>query len=221
MESNLKGKKVLITVGPTREYLDPVRFITNESSGKMGYSLAEVLNNLGAEVILISGPVSIKSTIPPENVVQVITAIEMLDACKKHFDNVDIAIFSAAVADYRPKNPSEYKIKKSEQVSVVEFVKNPDIAYEFGRIKTGKQISIGFALETNDVFANAANKLKTKCFDAVVINSPKKDEGFGYDTNKVSILRKDGTINHFPLKSKREVAQDIIKEMEAIVAYRG
>jgi len=217
MKNNLKGKKILITVGPTREYLDPVRFITNESSGKMGFAIAEVLYNQGAEVIVVSGPVSMLPTVPVENVVQVVTANEMFEACKQYFDRVDVAIFAAAVADYRPKNPSNCKIKKSEQVAVVEFVKNPDIAFEFGKIKTNKQISIGFALETNDVFDNAAIKMKSKGFDAIVINSPKKDEGFGFDTNRVSILKRNGTINHYPLKSKNEVAQDIVDQLQKLV----
>jgi phosphopantothenoylcysteine decarboxylase/phosphopantothenate--cysteine ligase len=220
MENILKGKKVLITAGPTREYLDPVRFITNESSGKMGYAIAETLYNLGADVILISGPVYIKPAIPIENVIQVITAREMLEACKKYFRDADIVIFSAAVADYRPKFHSESKIKKAEQVSLVEFIKNDDIAFEFGKIKTEKQVSIGFALETNDILENAANKLKVKGFDAVVINSPKKNEGFGFDTNKVSILKKDGTIKHYPLKNKQEVAVDIVNELEELVALK-
>jgi phosphopantothenoylcysteine decarboxylase/phosphopantothenate--cysteine ligase len=217
VESLLIGKRIIITAGPTREYLDPVRYISNESSGKMGYAIAEVLFKLGADVTVISGPVSIKSALPVKNVIPVITANEMLQASKRLFEEVDIAIFSAAVADYRPKYPSDCKIKKSEQVSVVEFVKNTDIALEFGKIKTDKQVSVGFALETNDIFENATKKLRSKKFDAVVINSPKKDEGFGYDTNKVSILRKDGTIKDFPLKLKVDVAKDIVNELEELM----
>jgi len=216
MERLLKGIKVFVTAGPTREYLDPVRYISNESSGKMGYAIAEVLFTLGADVTLISGPVAIKSELPAKNIIQVVTANEMLEACKQLFDKVRVAIFCAAVADFRPRHISENKIKKSEQVSVVEFVKNTDIAFEFGKSKTEKQISIGFALETNNILQNASVKLKAKKFDAVVINSPKKDEGFGYDTNRVSILRKDGTIKNFPLKSKIEVAKDIVSELEEI-----
>jgi phosphopantothenoylcysteine decarboxylase/phosphopantothenate--cysteine ligase len=222
MESSiLRGKKVLITAGPTREYLDPVRFITNESSGKMGYSIAQVLHELGARVTLVSGPVSIKPVIPGMTIIHVTTANEMFEVCKQLFTDAEITIFSAAVADYRPKYPSNCKIKKSEEVSVVEFVKNPDIAAEFGKIKTGKQLSIGFALETNDVFENAATKLRVKGFDAIVINSPGKDEGFGFDTNKVSILKKEGTLKDYPLKSKKEVAVDIIKELEEMIEYQN
>jgi phosphopantothenoylcysteine decarboxylase/phosphopantothenate--cysteine ligase len=216
----MKGKKILITAGPTREYLDPVRFITNESSGKMGYAIAEVLFKLGAEVTLVSGPVAIKSVLPEKNIIQVVSANEMFKAVNPLFDAADVAIFTAAVADYRPRYPSDTKIKKSEQVSTVEFVKNPDIALEFGNSKNDRQISIGFALETNDIFQNALRKLETKNFDFVVLNSPKKNEGFGYDTNRVSILRKDGTITRFSLKSKIEVAKDIANELEGLLVQK-
>lgn len=213
----MKGKKILITAGPTREYLDPVRFITNESSGKMGYAIAEVLFKLGAEVTLVTGPVAIQSVLPVKNIIHVITANDLLSACQPLFESTDVAIFTAAVADYRPRYPSDTKIKKSEKVSMVEFVKNPDIAFEFGNSKNDRQISIGFALETNDIFQNAVRKLKAKNFDFIVLNSPGKNEGFGYDTNRVSILRKDGTIARFDLKSKIEVARDIADELEGLL----
>lgn len=216
----MKGKKILITAGPTREYLDPVRFITNESSGKMGYAIAEVLFQLGAELTLVSGPVAIQSVLPEKNITRVVTANDMFNACHSLFETTDVAIFTAAVADYRPRFPSDTKIKKSEQVSTVEFVKNPDIALEFGKSKNKKQISIGFALETNDIFQNAERKLGAKNFDFIVLNSPKKNEGFGYDTNRVSILRKDGTITRFPLKSKIDVAKDIVNEMEGLLVQK-
>ncbi len=217
MLRKLKNLKVLITAGPTREYLDPVRFISNESTGKMGYAIADFLHKNGAEVTLISGPVSINSTMPAKNIIQVKTANEMFEACKTYFDTTDVAIFSAAVSDYRPKFKSNCKIKKTSEVSMVEFVKNVDLAYEFGQVKKQHQISIGFALETNDVIENATKKLKTKCFDAVVINSPKKGEGFGFDTNKIAILKKEGDIKFFSLKSKQEVAIDIVNELVEIV----
>jgi phosphopantothenoylcysteine decarboxylase/phosphopantothenate--cysteine ligase len=213
----MKGKKILITARPTREYLDPVRFITNESSGKMGYAIAEVLFKLGAELTLVSGPVAIQSVLPEKNIIRVVTANDMFEACHPLFEATDVAIFTSAVADYRPRYPSDTKIKKSEQVSTVEFVKNPDIALEFGKNKNEKQISIGFALETNNVFQNAERKLGAKNFDFIVLNSPKKNEGFGYDTNRVSILRKDGTITRFSLKSKIEVAKDIANELEGLL----
>lgn len=217
MLSKLKNLKVLITAGPTREYLDPVRFISNESTGKMGYAIADLLHKNGADVTLISGPVSINSSIPLKNIVQVKTANEMFETCKTYFDTTDVAIFSAAVADYRPKFQSDCKIKKTTEVSMVEFVKNVDLALEFGKVKTDKQISIGFALETNDVIENATKKLQTKNFDSIIINSPKEGEGFGFDTNKISILNKRGTLKIFPMKLKQEVAIDIINELVEIL----
>lgn len=217
MISKLKNIKVIVTAGPTREYLDPVRFISNESSGKMGYAIADLLYHYGADVTLISGPVAIKSSLPIENIVQVKTASEMYEACKNHFDTTAIAIFSAAVADYRPQFQSDCKIKKADQVATVAFIKNVDIAFEFGKLKTNKQIAIGFALETNDIIENATKKCKTKNFNAIVLNSPKEGEGFGFDTNKVAILNNKGKIKFFPLKSKQEVASDIINELIQIL----
>lgn len=217
MLRKLENLKVLITAGPTREYLDPVRFISNESTGKMGYAIADLLHKNGADVTLISGPVCINSSIPIKNIVQVKTANEMFEACKSYFGTTDVAIFSAAVADYSPKYQSDCKIKKTAEVSMVEFVKNVDLAFEFGQVKKQHQISIGFALETNDVIENATKKLKTKGFDAVVMNSPKEGEGFGFDTNKIAILKKEGDIKFFSLKSKKEVAIDIVNELIEIL----
>ncbi len=217
MLSKLKNLKVLITAGPTREYLDPVRFISNESTGKMGYAIADFLYKNGADVTLISGPVSITSTIPLKKIVQVKSANQMFEACKIYFDTTDVAIFSAAVADYKPKFQSNCKIKKTAEVSMVEFVKNIDLALEFGKVKIGKQISIGFALETNDVLENATKKLQSKNFDSIILNSPKEGEGFGFDTNKIAILKKEGNIKFFSLKSKQEVAIDIINELVEIL----
>jgi phosphopantothenoylcysteine decarboxylase/phosphopantothenate--cysteine ligase len=217
MLGKLRNMKILITAGPTREYLDPVRFISNESSGKMGYAIADLLFSQGADVTLISGPVAINSILPIQNIVQVKTADEMFAACKTYFGTVDVAIFSAAVADYRPKFQSDCKIKKATQVSLVEFVKNVDLALEFGKLKNKHQISIGFALETNDIIENATKKLQTKNFDSVIINSPKEGEGFGFDTNKISILNKKGILKIFPMKQKQEVAIDIINELVEIL----
>lgn len=217
MLNKLKNLKILITAGPTREYLDPVRFISNESSGKMGYAIADLLYSQGADVTLISGPVAINSTIPSKNIVQVKTADEMFEACKTYFDTTDVAIFSAAVADYKPKFQSDCKIKKAAQVATVEFIKNTDIAFEFGKVKTAQQISVGFALETNDIIENATKKRQTKNFDSIIINSPNEGEGFGFDTNKISILNKKGSLKIFPMKSKQEVAVDIINELAEIL----
>ncbi|MBF2708417.1 phosphopantothenoylcysteine decarboxylase domain-containing protein [Flavobacterium soyangense] len=214
METTLKNKKILITAGPTREYIDPVRFISNESSGKMGYAIAEALHNLGANVILVSGPVSIASTFPNHKTIKVMTGNEMYLECQKHFDSVDIAIFCAAVADYKPKTSSEIKIKKIENEVVLELQKNVDIAFEFGKLKTVNQISVGFALETNNVLENSIGKLKKKNFDLVVMNSPNLNEGFGFDTNKISIIHSDLSTHNFPLKNKKEVALDIISSIK-------
>lgn len=213
MSQKIQHTKILITAGPTREYLDPVRFITNESSGKMGYAIAENLHILGADVTLISGPVAISTTFPKERIILIKTANEMFETSKSYFDSTDIAVFSAAVADYRPKFQSTSKIKKSEMTSNIEFVKNTDIAFEFGKSKSNKQVSIGFALETDNIIENASKKMKTKKFDAIVINSPKENEGFGFDTNKISILNKNGRLTNYELKSKDLVAKDIINEI--------
>lgn len=205
----LLNKKILITAGPTREYLDPVRFISNQSTGKMGYAIAETLHNLGANVYLVSGPVTITSNFPKDKIIAVETGKQMYVECQKLFSQVDIAIFCAAVADYTPKITSEIKLKKIENEITMEFIKNVDIAYEFGKVKTPQQKSIGFALETNNVLENAASKLHKKNFDCIVANSPNKNEGFGFDTNKIAILKRDLTLTEYPLKSKQEVAQDI------------
>lgn len=210
MQNALKNKKILITAGPTREYLDPVRFITNESSGKMGYAIAEELHKAGADVFLVSGPVTIPFEFPKDKITQVKTAKQMYEACQLFFDKVDIAIFCAAVADYAPKITCDCKIKKIENEISIEFMKNVDIAYEFGKVKKQHQKSIGFALETNNVLENAATKLKKKNFDFIVSNSPKENEGFGFDTNKIAIIKNDLSLVEFTLKSKQEVAKDIV-----------
>ncbi|GET24404.1 phosphopantothenoylcysteine decarboxylase [Prolixibacter sp. NT017] len=213
----LKGKKILLTVGPTREYLDPVRFITNESSGKMGFAIAEELHKENAELIIVCGPVNIQPKVPDRNIKKITTALEMYEECQKHFSDVDIAIFTAAVADYRPKHQANSKIKKDGNIATVEFVKNPDIAAEFGKIKMPHQISVGFALETDNVIENAQEKLTKKGFDMIVINSPNHGEGFGYDTNKVSILINGQNIKDYPLKSKSEVAKDIVDKIKSLL----
>lgn len=210
METTLKNKKILITAGPTREYLDPVRFISNESSGKMGYALAEALHQIGADVILVSGPVTLTSSFPKTKIVPVLSGHQMYEACKDYFEMVDIAIFCAAVADYTPKVTSTIKIKKIENETSLELQKNIDIALEFGKVKQAHQVSIGFALETNNIHENAIGKLKKKNFDLVVVNSPNVNEGFGYDTNKITLVSKDLTWHAFPLKDKKDVALDII-----------
>ena len=171
MTTSLKNKKIMITAGPTREYIDPVRYITNESSGKMGYALAETLHAMGIDVTLISGPVTIVTSLPRNKIITIKTANEMYLECKKRFDTIDVAIFCAAVADYTPKVTSEFKLKKIENETCLELIKNVDIAHEFGQVKRLDQKSIGFAFETNNIHENAINKLKKKNFDMVVLNS--------------------------------------------------
>ena len=211
-KADLSGKKVLITAGPTYEKIDPVRFIGNYSSGKMGYALAREAADRGAEVVLVSGPVSISLDHPKVNVIKVESAKEMLDACEKQFADTDIAIMCAAVADYAPANRADKKIKReTSEVPVIELVKNPDIAKTLGQSKRSGQTLVGFALETDNESANAHAKLQSKNLDMVVLNSLRdKGAGFGTDTNKVTIYTRDGRELPFGTKPKEEVARDII-----------
>lgn len=208
----LKDKHVLITAGPTYEKIDPVRFIGNYSTGKMGYALAEEAASRGAKVTLVSGPVSIKAKHPSISVINIESAREMHDQCIKQFPSSDIAIMCAAVADYAPENTATEKIKREkDEIPVIKLVKNPDIAASLGKIKKKSQKLIGFALETNNEVTNAQDKLKRKNLDAIVLNSLQdKGAGFGTDTNKISIFFANGNRQDFPLKSKTEVAKDII-----------
>jgi phosphopantothenoylcysteine decarboxylase/phosphopantothenate--cysteine ligase len=216
--SILANKKVLITAGPTREAIDPVRYISNHSSGKMGYAIAEKFLELGAQVVIVSGPVHIKLQHPRLTIVNVNAANEMYLACCRVFEEIDIAVFAAAVADYRPAKVSEQKIKKDETAFTIKMVKNIDIAYEFGKIKTADQVSVGFALETNDEMAHAKTKLEKKNFDMVILNSMNDvNATFGYDTNKITTIKKDLSKKEFSLKQKTEVAKDIVKEITSIL----
>lgn len=211
VKQSLKGKKVLITAGPTYEKIDPVRFIGNYSSGKMGYAIAEEAAARGAEVTLVSGPVSLTISNPGIDVVKVESAKEMLDACEKVFPESDIAVMCAAVADFAPKECGDVKVKR-EGVDdfTLTLVKNPDIARTLGQLKKDGQRLVGFALETNDESKNALSKLKSKNLDMIVLNSL-RDSGAGFmtDTNKIKIFTASGETLDFPLKSKREVARDI------------
>ena len=216
-KSEFLNKKILITAGPTYEALDPVRFIGNHSSGKMGVALAEKLYRLGADVQLILGPS--KLTVSDGiKVTRVFSAIEMYAACKKYFTKTDICIFAAAVADYTPKTVSNQKIKKNDAEFSVTLKKNVDIAYEFGKIKKANQLSVGFALETNDELKHAKGKLEKKNFDLVVLNSLNdKGAGFQFNTNKITIVERNNKITKFELKDKEAVADDIIKSIEGIL----
>jgi len=216
-DSKFSKKKILITAGPTYEALDPVRFIGNHSSGKMGVALAEKLHNLGADVQLILGPskLSVNEGI---KVTRIFSANEMFVVCKKYFAKTDICIFAAAVADYTPKTVSDQKIKKSDAEFSVVLKKNVDIAYEFGKIKKADQLSIGFALETNDELKHAIGKLEKKNFDIVVLNSLNdKGAGFQFNTNKITIVNRNNKITKFELKEKDEVAGDIIHAIEKLL----
>jgi phosphopantothenoylcysteine decarboxylase / phosphopantothenate---cysteine ligase len=214
----LKDKLVLITAGPTKEAIDPVRFISNHSSGKMGYAIAEEFLKQGAKVVLVSGPVNLSLSHPNLTLISVTSANEMYQACCHFFETCDIAVFSAAVADYRPKLVAKEKIKKDDACFVIEMVKNIDIATEFGRHKQAYQIAVGFALETNDEYNHAIGKLHRKNFDMVVLNSM-NDAGatFGHDTNKISIISKALKRMDFPLKSKAGVAKDIVRSISELV----
>ena len=210
---SLEGKTVLITAGPTYEAIDPVRFIGNHSSGKMGFSLAEEAVKRGAKVILISGPTSQKTSTKNIGIHRVTSAKEMYDEVFKYYEKVDIAIASAAVADYAPKIVAKEKIKKSEEEFTIELVKNPDILKTMGEKKT-HQFLVGFALETQNEEENAKSKLQKKNLDMIVLNSL-RDEGAGFqkDTNKVKILTHSEQ-KEFSLKSKGEVAKDILDFVE-------
>jgi phosphopantothenoylcysteine decarboxylase/phosphopantothenate--cysteine ligase len=209
----LKGKKVLITAGPTYEAIDPVRFIGNHSSGKMGFAIAKTASNLGAEVYLISGPSHQEIKHSLIHRINVISAEEMYAEAHHYFKDVDIAILSAAVADYKPKNVVDQKIKKKDASLTIELAPTKDILASLGAIKK-QQFLVGFALETNNELENAKNKIKRKNLDAIVLNSLRdKGAGFATNTNKITIIDKDFNEKPFNLKSKDEVAKDIINEI--------
>lgn len=202
---------ILITAGPTYESIDPVRFVGNYSSGKMGYAIAQQLAHNGAKVKLISGPVKMEIDHPNIERVDVTNASEMLEASKKIYKDCQIAIFSAAVSDYKPADIAPQKIKKKSESFDLHMVKNPDIAYELGKIKKKNQINVGFALETENEIENASLKLKKKNFDFIVLNSLREEgAGFAVDTNKIEIIDASGIRKSYGLKIKEEVAIDII-----------
>jgi phosphopantothenoylcysteine decarboxylase/phosphopantothenate--cysteine ligase len=209
----LRGKKILITAGPTYEAIDPVRFIGNHSSGKMGFDIAESAVNYGAEVILISGPTHLNTINPVINLIRVTSAKEMYDACHEHFNSVDVAICAAAVADYKPKFVAEQKIKKEEATLTIELEKTQDILASLGKIKQ-KQFLIGFALETENEIENAKLKIQKKNLDLIVLNSLKDEgAGFGKATNKITFINKDFIVEPMDLKSKQLVAKDIMNKV--------
>lgn len=212
----LRGKKVLITAGPTYEAIDPVRFIGNHSSGKMGYDIALNAANAGAEVVLVSGPTHLQLSHPQIEIVRVISSAEMYDACHLYFNNVDVAIAAAAVADYRPKDVAPQKIKKAEATLTIELEKTKDILASLGEIKKNQYL-IGFALETENEIENAKAKITKKNLDLIVLNSLNDEgAGFGKDTNKVTFIDRNFTIEPHELKSKEQVAADIINKIKKV-----
>ncbi len=218
VKKKLKNKRILVTAGPTYEPIDPVRFIGNYSSGKMGYALANELAEQGAEVILISGPTALTINDPSVKKIDVQTADEMFDTAVKYFKNCDAAIMSAAVADYKPAQQYKQKVKRKSDKLAISLEPNKDIAAHLGKIKKENQLIVGFALETNDEIKNAKQKINTKNLDFIVLNSLKdKGAGFGVNTNKISIIDKTGKVDIFDLKSKNEVAVDIVKKLMSLL----
>ena len=213
-QEDFKGKKVVVTAGPTYEKIDPVRFIGNYSSGKMGLAIAEEFAGRGAEVVLVCGPVNLKTSHPAIRRVDVESAVQMYEVTSKEFVNSDVAVLSAAVADFTPKEKADHKIKRGKDDLLLELLPTKDIAAELGRIKTASQLLVGFALETNDEEVNALSKMQRKNLDMIVLNSLNdKGAGFSVDTNKVTILDKAGDKTVYELKTKVEVAKDIVDQI--------
>lgn len=209
-----EGKKVLITAGPTYEPIDPVRFIGNHSTGKMGYALAQRFAEHGAQVALVSGPTSLTIKHPNVSITSVMTADEMFAACQRNAAGADVWVFAAAVADYRPQQVASSKIKKSDASLTIQLVKNVDIAATLGQQKRADQFAVGFALETDQELDNAKAKLQKKNLNMVVLNSLKDaGAGFRHDTNKITIV-KPHAVEAFDLKTKEEVAQDILESIK-------
>lgn len=212
----LEGKHVLVTAGPTYEAIDPVRFIGNHSSGKMGFAIAEALADEGATVQLVAGPTQQHTNHPGVNVSHVTGADEMFKVCSELFEKTDIAVLAAAVADYKPAVVAKQKIKKNGESLKLELTRTPDIAASLGKLKHNGQVIVGFALETEQEKDNAIKKLETKNFDLIVLNSLNDTgAGFGVDTNKITIINRKKELKAFELKSKKEVARDIVEEIIA------
>lgn len=215
---DLDGLNVLLTAGPTHEALDPVRYISNHSTGKMGYAIAEELAARGAHVTLVSGPTNLSTEHPAIRLVRVRSAAQMYDACQTYFSSADLTILAAAVADYTPKVVADRKIKKNDETFTLELVKTVDIAASLGRQKQDGQVLVGFALETDNEEANALGKLERKNLDLIVLNSLRdKGAGFAHDTNRITILHRTGQTNRYELKSKQAVARDIVDESLALL----
>ncbi|TFZ39569.1 bifunctional phosphopantothenoylcysteine decarboxylase/phosphopantothenate--cysteine ligase CoaBC [Soehngenia longivitae] len=218
-EKDLIGKKIIVTAGPTQEAIDPVRYITNRSSGKMGYAIAKEASRRGADVILIAGPTDLEV---PDGVKfeRIITTQEMLEKINLYFDDADVLVKAAAPSDYKPTHFSDKKIKKETGIDKLEidFEKNPDIAAYFGARKKNNQLIVGFAAETDDLYENATKKIQSKNLDFIVANDVTMEgAGFEVDTNIVSIIYKDGTIENLPIMEKSELAKIIIDKIKNIL----
>lgn len=222
-KNDMTGKKVMITAGPTYEKIDPVRFIGNYSSGKMGFALAEECADRGAEVTLIAGPTSLKTVNGKIKRINVESAQQMYDVAVENSPSADVQILCAAVADYRPSVTADKKIKREKTGEMtLTLVPNPDIAAALGKIKRENQVNVGFALETNDEATNAKDKCARKNFDFIVMNSLKdKGAGFQVDTNKITIFTAGGDVMEYPLKTKKEVAADIVDAVVEIAKKKG
>ena len=218
-QQQLAGKNVLITAGPTYEKIDPVRFIGNYSSGKMGFALAEVCAEHGAEVTLVSGPVTLQTPHPAIKRIDVESAAEMYEAANEHFPKADITILSAAVADFTPRETADKKIKRKGDSLKLELQPTQDIAAALGAVKKDGQVLVGFALETDNELCNAREKMERKNFDLIVLNSLQdKGAGFRVDTNKVTVIDRKGGLTAFDVKPKKQVAEDIVLCIEKLKA---
>ena len=216
-DKDLQGKKIMITAGPTVESIDPVRYLTNRSTGKMGYAIAKMAADRGADVTLVSGPTNITPPANLKKLIKIQSAEEMYNAIINNFDENQVIIKSAAVADYKPKTYSDKKIKKSNDDLVIELDRNKDIAYELGKIKKDK-ILVGFAAETNDLIENAKGKVNKKNLDFIVANDLNEEgAGFGTDTNIVKIIDKEGNISKYPQMKKDEVANVILDKVKSLL----
>ena len=213
-EAPLEGLRAVVTAGPTHEEIDPVRFIGNRSTGKMGFAVAEALSNRGASVTLITGPTSLELKDPNIHLIRVVGAQEMFDAVAENYADCQIAVFAAAVADYTPLQRSDSKIKKGDESKQIALKSTKDIALEMGKLKKPSQINVGFALETDQEESNAKEKLRNKNLDFIVLNSLKdQGAGFAHDTNRITIIDRDNNLTKFELKPKKDVAHDIVNHI--------
>ncbi len=217
-KKKLLNKQVLVTAGPTHENIDPVRFIGNHSSGKMGFAIAEAFANAGAKVYLVTGPVSLETRVPDIEVIRVSSAQEMFERCSEVMEEMDIAVFNAAVSDYTPVSTSRKKVKRGTGEWTIQLKPTLDIAAEMGRRKSAGQVLVGFALETDNEMEHARMKLEKKNLDLVVLNSMKDSgAGFGTDTNRVTMIDRQGNIDKFELKPKEQVAGDLVQRVLKIL----